>query len=89
MFDPSDGAVYSGGNFYGGHIALAMDSLKVAVASVGDLLDRQLALVVDERSTTASRRTSCARARSTTRAPGCITASRARRSPARRWSPRR
>ena len=49
LFDPADGAVYSGGNFYGGHIALAMDSLKVALASVGDLLDRQLALVVDER----------------------------------------
>jgi histidine ammonia-lyase/phenylalanine ammonia-lyase len=49
LFDPDTRAAYSGGNFYGGHIGLAMDSLKVAVASVGDLLDRQLALVVDER----------------------------------------
>jgi histidine ammonia-lyase/phenylalanine ammonia-lyase len=49
LFDPDTRAVYSGGNFYGGHIGLAMDSLKVAVGSVGDLLDRQLALVVDER----------------------------------------
>jgi histidine ammonia-lyase len=49
LFDPETQAVYSGGNFYGGHIGLAMDALKVAVASVGDLLDRQLALVVDEK----------------------------------------
>lgn len=49
VFDPGSQAVLNGGNFYGGHIGQAMDSLKVAVASVGDLLDRQLALVVDER----------------------------------------
>jgi histidine ammonia-lyase/phenylalanine ammonia-lyase len=53
MFDPdggpTGGTVHNGGNFYGGHVALAMDALKVAVASVGDLLDRQLALVVDEK----------------------------------------
>jgi len=34
-----------GGNFYGGHVCAAMDSLKSAVASVADLLDRQLALL--------------------------------------------
>ena len=38
-----------GGHFYGGHIAFAMDSLKNAVANVADLLDRQLALLVDTR----------------------------------------
>ena len=43
------GTLRNGGNFYGGHIGQAMDSLKVAVASVGDMLDRQLALVVDEK----------------------------------------
>ena len=31
-----------GGNFYGGHVGFAMDGLKTAVASVADLLDRQL-----------------------------------------------
>lgn len=41
--------VLHGGHFYGGHIALAMDSLKNAVANLADLLDRQLALLVDER----------------------------------------
>lgn len=33
LFDPSTGAVYSGGNFYGGHVVTAMDSLKTAVAA--------------------------------------------------------
>lgn len=49
LFDVDSQNVYNGGNFYGGHIGQAMDGLKVAVASVGDLLDRQLALVVDEK----------------------------------------
>lgn len=49
LFDPLSGTAHSGGNFYGGHIGQAMDALKVAVASVGDLLDRQLALIVDEK----------------------------------------
>src|SRR5215203_1893893 len=49
LFDADGGHVYSGGNFYGGHIAQAMDSLKIAVASVADLMDRQLELVVDEK----------------------------------------
>jgi histidine ammonia-lyase/phenylalanine ammonia-lyase len=47
LFDPSGENVPSGGNFYGGHVGQAMDSLKSAVANVGDLLDRQLALMVD------------------------------------------
>ncbi len=47
LFDPLTSEVHNGGNFYGGHVGHAMDSLKLAVASVGDLLDRQLALLVD------------------------------------------
>ncbi len=39
--------VLHGGHFYGGHIAFAMDSLKNAVANLADLLDRQLALLMD------------------------------------------
>ena len=49
LFDPDSADVYSGGNFYGGHVAQAMDSLKVAVANVVDLLDRQIELMVDAR----------------------------------------
>ncbi|MFI1796412.1 aromatic amino acid lyase [Streptomyces sp. NPDC020379] len=49
LFDIDAGVVRNGGNFYGGHVGQAMDSLKTAVASVADLLDRQLELVVDEK----------------------------------------
>ena len=49
LFDVDTGRVFSGGNFAGGHVALAMDSLKTAVASVADLMDRQLELIVDEK----------------------------------------
>lgn len=49
LFDSASGAVESGGNFSGGHVALAMDALRTAVASVADLMDRQLELVVDEK----------------------------------------
>ncbi|NRQ37766.1 aromatic amino acid lyase [Nonomuraea sp. NN258] len=49
IFDPATRTVHNAGNFYGGHVGLAMDALKTAVASVADLLDRQLATVVDER----------------------------------------
>ncbi len=49
LFDAEDGCVHSGGNFYGGHMAQAMDALKIAVANVADLMDRQLELVVDEK----------------------------------------
>jgi histidine ammonia-lyase/phenylalanine ammonia-lyase len=49
LFDAAAGRVQSGGNFYGGHMGQAMDSLKVALANVCDLLDRQLELLVDEK----------------------------------------
>ncbi len=49
LFDTAADVVVSGGNFAGGHVALAMDTLKTAVASLGDLMDRQLELVVDEK----------------------------------------
>jgi histidine ammonia-lyase len=45
-----DGAgqhVLHGGHFYGGHVAFVMDSLKNCVANLADLMDRQLALLVD------------------------------------------
>jgi histidine ammonia-lyase/phenylalanine ammonia-lyase len=49
LFDVGSGRVQSGGNFYGGHMGQAMDSLKVALANLCDLMDRQLELVVDEK----------------------------------------
>jgi histidine ammonia-lyase/phenylalanine ammonia-lyase len=49
LFDQLSGRAVNGGNFAGSHIGLAMDGLRTAVASVADLLDRQLALVVDDK----------------------------------------
>ncbi|MDR2942691.1 MAG: aromatic amino acid ammonia-lyase [Treponema sp.] len=47
LIDPKTQSVYHGGHFYGGHICFAMDSLKNITANIADLLDRQLALLVD------------------------------------------
>jgi histidine ammonia-lyase len=49
LIDPDGERVLHGGNFYGGHIAFAMDALKTAVANLADLMDRQLALLVDDK----------------------------------------
>jgi len=47
IFDPETGQVVMGGNFYGGHITSSMDSLKAALASIADMSDRQIAVMVD------------------------------------------
>jgi histidine ammonia-lyase len=47
IVDPDHELILHGGHFYGGHIAFVMDSMKNAVANVADLLDRQMALLVD------------------------------------------
>lgn len=47
IIDPETGGVFHGGHFYGGHIAFVMDCLKTAVANIADLIDRQIALLVD------------------------------------------
>ncbi len=49
LVDPDAERILHGGHFYGGHIAFAMDAMKNAVANLADLLDRQLALLVDAR----------------------------------------
>ncbi|MFP4474628.1 MAG: histidine ammonia-lyase [Desulfatibacillaceae bacterium] len=47
--DQASGTMLMGGNFYGGHVAFAMDGLKAALANVCDMSDRQCALLVDPR----------------------------------------
>lgn len=47
IFDPQSGRPLMSGNFYGGHMAFAMDALKAVLASVADMSDRQVALMVD------------------------------------------
>lgn len=49
IIDAEHERVLHGGHFYGGHIAFAMDSLKNIIANIADLLDRQMALLVDTR----------------------------------------
>jgi histidine ammonia-lyase len=49
LFDGEARLMLHGGHFYGGHVAFAMDALKSAVAGLADLMDRQLALLVDPR----------------------------------------
>jgi histidine ammonia-lyase len=49
IVDPERGDIFCAGNFYGGHVALAMDLLKITAASVADLCDRQFAILVDSR----------------------------------------
>lgn len=47
LIDPDSGDTLHGGHFYGGHVAFAMDGLKTLVANLADLMDRQMALLVD------------------------------------------
>lgn len=49
VIDAEQEMVLHGGHFYGGHIAFVMDSMKNTVANLADLMDRQMALLVDER----------------------------------------
>ncbi|MGH2557577.1 MAG: histidine ammonia-lyase [Thermomicrobiales bacterium] len=45
LFD--DGSVISGGNFHGHPLALGFDAAKIAVASLGTIVERRIALMVD------------------------------------------
>lgn len=47
IIDPETRSIFHGGHFYGGHICFVMDSLKNIVCNLADLLDRQLAVMVD------------------------------------------
>jgi histidine ammonia-lyase len=47
IFNPDTGHPVMSGNFYGGHIAFAMDSLKSALAAIADMSDRQIILMVN------------------------------------------
>lgn len=49
LIDPIGMRVLHGGHFYGGHIAQAMDSLKIMIANIADLMDRQIAQLVDHK----------------------------------------
>lgn len=45
-----DGLLATGGNFYGGYLSQGMDYLKISLGHLADLYDRQLTLLMDEKS---------------------------------------
>jgi phenylalanine ammonia-lyase len=49
LIDPISGSVYHTGNFYGAHIARAMDGLKLDFANLANWLHSVMALLMDER----------------------------------------
>lgn len=49
LIDGENRKIYTSGNFYGGFVAHAMDTLKVSAANVADLLDKEFALLVDHK----------------------------------------
>jgi phenylalanine ammonia-lyase len=49
LIDSSEGRVYHTGNFYGGHVARALDSWKIDLATMANWLHSIMAMLVDER----------------------------------------
>ena len=49
LIDPASDAVYHTGNFYGAHIARAMDGLKLDIANLANWMHSVMALLMDER----------------------------------------
>ena len=49
LVDPMAGRIYHTGNFYGGHIARALDSWKIDLATLGNWLHALMATLVDDR----------------------------------------
>jgi phenylalanine ammonia-lyase len=45
-----DGTLGMGGNFYGGYLSQGMDYLKISLCHIADMMDRQLAILIDEKS---------------------------------------
>lgn len=48
LFDQG-AAIANGGNFYGGYLSHGMDYLKICLANLSDLMDRQLTLLISEK----------------------------------------
>ncbi len=49
LIDPKTGRIYHTGSFYGGHIARAMDGLKLDLANLANWAHALMAVIVDER----------------------------------------
>ncbi len=49
LIDHVNQKIYTSGNFYGGYIAQAMDSMRICAGNVADLLDKEFALLIDHK----------------------------------------
>ncbi|CAA6818540.1 MAG: Putative histidine ammonia-lyase protein [uncultured Sulfurovum sp.] len=49
LIDGENEKIYTSGNFYGGYVAHAMDTLKICAGNLADLLDKEFALLVDHK----------------------------------------
>jgi len=49
LIDGKNKRIYTSGNFYGGYVAHAMDTMKICAANLADLLDKEFALLVDHK----------------------------------------
>ncbi|NOX14500.1 MAG: aromatic amino acid lyase [Epsilonproteobacteria bacterium] len=49
LIDPVGKRIYTSGNFYGGYIAHAMDTMRICTGNMADLLDKQFALLIDHK----------------------------------------
>ncbi|MEM5557124.1 aromatic amino acid ammonia-lyase [Aliarcobacter cryaerophilus] len=49
LIDGVNKKIYTSGNFYGGYVAHAMDTLKICAGNLADLLDKEFALLVDNK----------------------------------------
>jgi len=49
LIDHIGGKIYTSGNFYGGYIAHAMDTMRICVGNLADLLDKEFGLLVDHK----------------------------------------
>lgn len=49
LIDGVEKKIYTSGNFYGGYVAHAMDTLKICAGNLADLLDKEFALLVDHK----------------------------------------
>ncbi len=49
LIDPIDRKIYTSGNFYGGYVCHAMDTMRICVGNVADLLDKEFGLLVDHK----------------------------------------
>ncbi|MCD6433085.1 MAG: aromatic amino acid lyase [Sulfurimonas sp.] len=49
LIDHIGGKIYTSGNFYGGYIAHAMDTMRISAGNVADILDKEFALLVDHK----------------------------------------